>query len=137
MADYNCVVLLGRITRDPELKYAPNGAPVCSFSVAINHQYTKSDGQIRAIGPAAADLLVNVPGSKDCPYVFPADVGEGHFTAAKSCLARLCATALHSRSDRLSRWRAACSMVRANTSVKPPGFNTRTSFDPDFAILRP
>lgn len=45
MADFNSVVLLGRLTRDPELKYVANGAPVCSFSVATNHHYTKSDGQ--------------------------------------------------------------------------------------------
>lgn len=45
MADYNSVVLLGRLSRDPELKYAPSGAPVCSFSVATNNHYTKSDGQ--------------------------------------------------------------------------------------------
>ena len=30
---------------------------------------------------------------KKCPYIFPSDVGDGHFTAAKGCLARLCATA--------------------------------------------
>ena len=39
MADYNSVVLLGRLSRDPELKYAPSGAPVRaskkrSFSLA-------------------------------------------------------------------------------------------------------
>ena len=45
MADYNSVVLLGRLSRDPELKYAPSGAPVCTFSVATNQHYTKSDGQ--------------------------------------------------------------------------------------------
>lgn len=45
MADYNSVVLLGRLCRDPELKYAPSGAPVCTFSVATNQHYTKSDGQ--------------------------------------------------------------------------------------------
>ena len=45
MADFNSVVLLGRLTRDPELRYVGNGAPVCSFSVATNHHYTKSDGQ--------------------------------------------------------------------------------------------
>lgn len=45
MADYNSVVLLGRLSRDPELQYAPSGAPVCSFSVATNQRYTKSDGQ--------------------------------------------------------------------------------------------
>lgn len=45
MADFNSVVILGRLARDPELKYVANGAPVCSFSVATNHRYTKSDGQ--------------------------------------------------------------------------------------------
>ena len=45
MADFNSVVLLGRLTRDPELRYVANGAPVCSFSIATNHRYTKSDGQ--------------------------------------------------------------------------------------------
>jgi single-strand DNA-binding protein len=45
MADFNSVVILGRLARDPELKYVGSGAPVCSFSVATNHRYTKSDGQ--------------------------------------------------------------------------------------------
>ena len=45
MADFNSVVILGRLARDPELKYVGNGAPVCTFSVATNHHYTKSDGQ--------------------------------------------------------------------------------------------
>jgi len=45
MADFNSVVLLGRLTRDPELRYVGSGTPVCSFSVATNHHYTKSDGQ--------------------------------------------------------------------------------------------
>lgn len=45
MADFNSVVILGRLSRDPELRYVGNGAPVCTFSVATNHHYTKSDGQ--------------------------------------------------------------------------------------------
>jgi len=45
MANFNSVVIVGRLTRDPELKYAPSGAPVCSFSVATSHKYTKDDGQ--------------------------------------------------------------------------------------------
>ena len=45
MSDFNTVVLLGRLARDPELKYVSSGAPVCTFSVATNHHYTKSDGQ--------------------------------------------------------------------------------------------
>src|SRR5437762_357407 len=45
MSDFNTVVLLGRLARDPELKYVSSGAPVCTFSVATNQHYTKSDGQ--------------------------------------------------------------------------------------------
>ena len=54
---------------------------------------TKSDGQVRAIGHAAAQIASSQPARKNCPYVFPADIGDGRFTAAKSCLARLCAIA--------------------------------------------
>jgi single-strand DNA-binding protein len=45
MADFNSVVLLGRLARDPQIRYVNSGAPVCTFSVATNHRYTKSDGQ--------------------------------------------------------------------------------------------
>lgn len=45
MANFNSVVIVGRLTRDPELKYAPSGAPVCSFGIATSHSYTKEDGQ--------------------------------------------------------------------------------------------
>lgn len=45
MANFNSVVIVGRLTRDPELRYAPSGSPVCSFSVATSRKYTKEDGQ--------------------------------------------------------------------------------------------
>src|SRR5712691_3562832 len=54
---------------------------------------TKSDGQVRAIGPAAGRLAASQPGRKNSPYLLPADTGDGHYTAAKGCLARLCASA--------------------------------------------
>lgn len=34
--DINHVVLVGRLTRDPELTYTPSGAAVCRFSIAVN-----------------------------------------------------------------------------------------------------
>jgi integrase len=54
---------------------------------------TKSDGQIRAIGPSAVELLTSRPIRKGSSYFFPADVGDGHFTAAEDCLRRLCVAA--------------------------------------------
>ena len=53
---------------------------------------TKSDAQIRAIGPSAAKLAASQPVRGKSPYVFPSDITEGHFTATKACLFRLCAS---------------------------------------------
>jgi single-strand DNA-binding protein len=38
MADLNHVVLIGRLTRDAELKYTANGQAVCKFSIAVNRR---------------------------------------------------------------------------------------------------
>jgi single-strand DNA-binding protein len=45
VANFNSVVVVGRLTRDPELRYTPSGAPVCSFSIATSRRYVKEDGQ--------------------------------------------------------------------------------------------
>lgn len=44
-ASLNKVLLIGNLTRDPELRYTPSGAAVCTFGVATNRSYTASDGQ--------------------------------------------------------------------------------------------
>ena len=36
---WNRVELMGNLTRDPELRYTPNGAAVCTFSIATNRVY--------------------------------------------------------------------------------------------------
>lgn len=45
MSDFNQAVVLGNLTRDPELRYTPNGQAVASFSVATNRRWTGKDGQ--------------------------------------------------------------------------------------------
>lgn len=49
MATYsvNKVMLIGNLTRDPELRYIPQGAAVCSFGLATNRQWTTPDGETR------------------------------------------------------------------------------------------
>jgi single-strand DNA-binding protein len=42
-ADINHVVLVGRLTRDAELKYTANGQAVCKFSVAVNRRKKSGD----------------------------------------------------------------------------------------------
>jgi single-strand DNA-binding protein len=41
---FNQVVLMGNLTRDPELRNTPNGQSVCSFSLALNRSYKGADG---------------------------------------------------------------------------------------------
>jgi single-strand DNA-binding protein len=42
----NKVMLIGNLTRDPELRYTPQGSAVCEFAVALNSSYTnKQTGQ--------------------------------------------------------------------------------------------
>ena len=41
----NRAQLIGNLTRDPELRYTPNGTAVCSFSVATNRNWTTDTGE--------------------------------------------------------------------------------------------
>ena len=43
--NFNKVIILGNLTRDPELKTLPSGQPVVNFSVATNRVYTDKSGQ--------------------------------------------------------------------------------------------
>ena len=40
---FNLVVLTGRLTADPELRYTANNTPVTSFSIAVNRRFTKAE----------------------------------------------------------------------------------------------
>ncbi len=44
MANLNKVMLMGNITRDPELKYLPSQTAVCEFGLAVNRTWTGQDG---------------------------------------------------------------------------------------------
>lgn len=43
----NRIVLIGNLTRDPELKYTPTGTAVCTFGIATNRSWTTNDGQTK------------------------------------------------------------------------------------------
>lgn len=44
MANLNRVLLIGNLTRNPELRYTPNGHPVAEFGLAINRFWKGQDG---------------------------------------------------------------------------------------------
>lgn len=44
----NRVILVGRLTKDPELRYTPNGVAVATFTLAVNRTYTNQQGEREA-----------------------------------------------------------------------------------------
>jgi len=45
MANLNKVLLMGNLTRDPELRYAPSGAAVTTFSIAMSRSFNSPTGE--------------------------------------------------------------------------------------------
>ncbi len=45
MRGFSKAIITGNLTRDPELRSTPNGASVCSFSVAVNRVFRDSNGE--------------------------------------------------------------------------------------------
>ncbi|MFP6906922.1 MAG: single-stranded DNA-binding protein [Verrucomicrobiota bacterium] len=46
MASYNRVILMGNLTRDPEVRYVPSGRPVADLGLAVNEKYKNSEGDL-------------------------------------------------------------------------------------------
>jgi single-strand DNA-binding protein len=44
----NRTVLVGRLTKDPDLRYTPNGVPVATFTLAVNRAFQKDNGEKEA-----------------------------------------------------------------------------------------
>jgi single-strand DNA-binding protein len=47
MASFNKVILLGNLTRDPEVRYTPKGTAVADLGLAVNRNYTAENGEKR------------------------------------------------------------------------------------------
>ena len=45
MPSYNLCILMGNLTKDPQLRHTKGGAGVCNFSIAVNRVYTDSSGE--------------------------------------------------------------------------------------------
>lgn len=47
MASFNRVILMGNLTRDPQLKYLPSNLAVCEFGIATNHKWRDREGNAK------------------------------------------------------------------------------------------
>jgi integrase len=66
---------------------------VDSRACCIRFEDTKSGAQLRPIGAEAIKLLDALPVRDNCPWVFPATHGDGHFVGVPKVLQRMCAKA--------------------------------------------
>ena len=57
MASYNKVILMGNLTRDPEVKFLPSGTAIANFGLAMSERYTdRQTGEQKE--PAMSALLI-------------------------------------------------------------------------------
>lgn len=47
MASFNKVILMGNMTRDPQLRYLPSNTAVCEFGLAVNRRWRDRDGNMK------------------------------------------------------------------------------------------
>jgi single-strand DNA-binding protein len=47
MASFNKVILMGNLTRDPEMRVTPTGTAICKFTVAVNRKFKMQSGEER------------------------------------------------------------------------------------------
>ena len=47
MASYNRIVLMGNLTRDPQLSYTPKNTAICKFGLATNRKWRDGEGNTR------------------------------------------------------------------------------------------
>ena len=45
MSSFNRVILMGNLTRDPEVRFTQGGMGICTFSLAVNERFKGSDGE--------------------------------------------------------------------------------------------
>ena len=57
MASYNKVILMGNLTRDPELRYTPSNMPICKIGLAVNRRFKDSQGEWRE-EPTFVDVTI-------------------------------------------------------------------------------
>lgn len=47
MRDFNKAIIMGNLTRDPEMRFTPNGKAVCSYAVATNRRWNDASGNMQ------------------------------------------------------------------------------------------
>lgn len=66
MSSFNRVILMGNLTRDPELRFTPSNMPICKFGLAVNRRF--KDGQSGEWKEEPTFVDVTIFGSRAEPF---------------------------------------------------------------------
>lgn len=77
---YSKAIIMGNLTRDPDLRTTPSGATVCSFSVAVNRNFKDSSGNLQEAVSFIDCVAWNKPGEIINQY---AQKGTGIFVSGR------------------------------------------------------
>ena len=77
---YSKAIIMGNLTRDPELRNTPSGASVCTFTVAVNRNYKDSSGTLQEAVSFIDCVAWNKPGEIINQY---AKKGTGIFVSGR------------------------------------------------------
>ncbi len=58
MSSYNKVILMGNLTRDPQLTYTPSNMPICKFGLAVNRRFKDSPRGEWKEEPTCVDITI-------------------------------------------------------------------------------
>lgn len=58
MGSYNKVILMGNLTRDPELRYTPSNMPICNIGLAVNRRFKDSQSGEWREEPTFVDVTI-------------------------------------------------------------------------------
>ena len=64
MASFNKVILMGNLTRDPDLKFTQSGSALCKLGLAVNQKYKKGDEWVE--DPVFVDITVWGKQAENC-----------------------------------------------------------------------
>jgi single-strand DNA-binding protein len=118
----NSVVLSGRLTRDPELRYTQSGKALCNFALAVTSRYKAASGEVKeevcfvdckVWRPELAEY-VGTKLAKGAPVIVTGELRQDEWTDAATNMRKV---KLYVRVDRLER--LAWSEGEAPSNVVP------------------
>ena len=106
----NHITIMGRLTRDPELRYTQSQTPVASFTVAVDRDFASRDG-----GERQTDFIDVVAWRQTAEFV------SKYFNKGSMVVVSVTGPTVTATSAEAQRsWRTMCILARASAGMSPP-----------------